>query len=132
MKTTKLMIASLLILVAMGAITVSCEKAKTTTRKAALLVDNSCEKTGGDEDPIIRVRVKKKNTFVPIYNAFVETMSYVTGTGVNSGYTDSLGEYDKKVTAGIYYFKVTPAGGTTSITDTVHVNNNVQVTILVD
>jgi len=126
------MIASLLILVAMGAITVSCEKAKTSVNKAALLVDDSCEKDGGDEDPIIRVRVKKKNTFVPVNNAYVETMSYATGLSVNTGFTNTLGHYDNSVAAGIYYFKVTPSGGSTSITDTVHVNKDIVATILVD
>ena len=127
------MIATLLILVGMGAIAVSCEKAKTNTRKAVLMVDNSCEKTGGDEDPIIRVRVKKKNTFVPVNNAYVETMNYTTSTSVNTGFTNTLGEYDHKEAVGIYYLKVTPSGSsTTYVTDTIHVNTSVTATVLVD
>lgn len=127
------MIASLLILVGMGAITVSCRKEKAGCRKAELITEDAGGKTGGDEDPIIRVRVKKKNTFVPIDSAYVETRTYGTNALANSGYTNALGEDDQQVPAGIYYFKVTlPGTSTPFATDTVHVSKDIQATILVD
>ena len=134
MKTNKFMIASLLILLGMGAITVSCKKENVTKRKAQIIAENDLEKTGGDHDPIIRVRVKKRSTLIPLDSADVETYTYSTDLLVNDGYTNSLGEYDRQVAAGIYYFRVTPRGGSSSLTDTIHVHDNddVQKTILVD
>jgi hypothetical protein len=133
MKSNKLMIASLLILVGMGAITVSCRKEKANFRKADLMVDNGCERTGGDEDPIIRVRVKKKNTFVAVDSAYVETMTYSTNVRANFGYTNTLGELDQQVATGIYYLKVTvPGYSTPYVTDTMHVSKDIQATVLVD
>lgn len=125
------MIASLLILVGMGAITVSCKKENVTKRKAAIITENDPEKTGGDHDPIIRVRVKKKNTLAPIDNAYVQTYTYGTNVQINDGYTDSLGEYDRQVPTGIYYFQVTVSGGDPVVTDTIHVNADVLATILI-
>lgn len=132
MKTNKFMIASLLILVGMGAITVSCKKENVTKRKAEIIVENDPEKTGGDHDPIIRVRVKKKNTLVPVDNALVGTYTYGTNEQVNEGYTNSLGEYDRQVPEGIYYFQVTVSGMDPLVTDTIHVNTDVQPTILIE
>lgn len=126
------MIASLLILVGMGAITVSCRKENITSRKAEMIVENCLEKTGGDHDPIIRVRVKNKNTLAPVDSARVKTYDYVTNRRVNDGYTNSSGEYDLQVLSGIYYFQVTVTGGTPVVTDTIHVHTDVQATILVD
>lgn len=132
MKSNKFMIASLLILVGMGAITVSCKKENVTNRKAKIIIENDLEKTGGDHDPIIRVRVKKKNTLAPVDNALVGTYTYGTNEQINEGYTNSSGEYDRQVPAGIYYFQVTVSGGTPVVTDTIHVHADVQPTILVD
>lgn len=132
MKTNKWMIASLLILVGMGAITVSCKKEQANARKAGLIIENDREKTGDDEDPVIRIRTKKKNTFVPVGNVLVETMTYGTNTVANSGYTDSNGEDDQQVPEGIYYFRVTVSGSSPVTTDTVHVSKDIQATILVD
>lgn len=126
------MIASLLILIGMGAITVSCRKDKTNSRKAELITQSDDEKSG-DEDPIIRVRVKKKQSLIPVGGALVETMTYGTDVRVNSGYTDSLGQYDRQVPPDVYYFKVTVSGNVTPyVTDTVRVNQDTQATILVD
>jgi hypothetical protein len=134
MKSNKFMIASLLILVGMGAITVSCKKENVTKRKAQVLTENELEKEGGDHDPIIRVRVKKRNTLAPLDSADVETYEYGTDLLINDGYTNSSGEYDRQVPAGIYYFRVTPKGGSSSLSDTIHVHedDDVQKTILVD
>lgn len=131
MKTNKFMIASLLILVGMGAITVSCKKENVTKRKAEIITEHDLEKTG-DQDPIIRVRVKKKNTLAPVDNAHVGTYAYGTNTQINVGYTNSSGEYDRQVPEGIYYFQVTVGGGDPVVTDTIHVHTDVQPTILVD
>lgn len=132
MKTNKFMIASLLILLGMGAITVSCKKENVTKRKAEIIVENDPEKTGGDHDPIIRVRVKKKNTLAPVDNALVGTYTYGTNEQVNEGYTNSLGEYDRQVPEGIYYFQVTVSGMDPLVTDTIHVYTDVQPTILIE
>jgi hypothetical protein len=133
MKTNNFMIASLLILIGMGAITVSCQKGKANFRKAKLVTEYANEKTGGDEDPIIRVRVKKKNSFAPVDSAFVETIDYESNMQVNSGYTNALGESKQQVPTGIYYFKVTvPRNSIQYITDTVHVHADIETTILVD
>lgn len=132
MKKNKFMIASLLILVGMGAITVSCKKEEVSSRKAQMITESDLEKTG-DEDPIIRVRVKKKNTYAPVDNAHVETFVYGTNVRINDGYTNSSGEYDRQVAVGIYYFHVTPQGSSTPVvTDTIHVDKDVMPTILVD
>lgn len=127
------MIASLLILIGMGAITVSCQKEKATFRKAELMTKYTNEKTGGDEDPIIRVRVKKKNSFAPVDSAFVETIDYVSNEQINTGYTNAIGESKQQVPKGVYYFKVTvPRNSIPYITDTVHVKADIETTILVD
>ena len=132
MKTNKFMIASLLILVGMGAITVSCKKENVANRKAEIITENDPEKTGGDHDPIIRVRVKKKSTLAPVDNALVETYTYGTNVQMNEGYTNSSGEYDRQVPEGIYYFRVTVSGMDPLVTDTIHVNTDVQATILIE
>lgn len=132
MKTNKFMIASLLILVGMGAITVSCKKEEVKSRKAQIVVESDAEKTGGDHDPIIRVRVKKKNTLAPIDNALVGTYIYGTNLQINEGRTNSSGEYDCQVPEGIYYFHVTVGGGDPLVTDTIRVSSDVQATILVN
>ena len=126
------MIASLLILVGMGAITVSCKKEEVRSRKAPIVVESDPEKTGGDEDPIIRVRVKKKNSLAPVDSAGVVTYEYGTDLLMNHGYTNSSGEYDRQVPSGIYYFQVTVKGEDPVVTDTIHVHTDVQTTILVD
>ncbi|MGV3610210.1 MAG: hypothetical protein ACO1N0_04610 [Fluviicola sp.] len=132
MKKNKFMIASLLILVGMGAITVSCKKENVNSRKAKMIVEDCLEKTGGDTDPIIRVRVKKKNTLAPVDNALVETYTYGTNVQVNEGYTNSSGEYDRQVPEGIYYFQVTVSGHDPLVTDTIRVQTDVQATILIE
>jgi hypothetical protein len=132
MKTNKFMIASLLILVGMGAITVSCKKENVTKRKAEMIVEDCLEKTGGDTDPIIRVRVKKRNTMAPMDSVQVETYTYGTNLQINYGYTNSSGEYDRQVAEGIYYFRVTPKGESSFLTDSIDVHTDVQTTILID
>ncbi len=129
------MIASLLILVGMGAITVSCKKEENTKfRKAKITSCDLNNKDGGedDDDPIIRGRVKKRNNLV-VYNAHVETMTYLSNVKVGDQYTDSLGEFQQTVTIGKYYFKVTvPGVSTPYVTDTIHVNADRNVNIIVD
>ena len=129
------MIASLLILIGMGAITISCEKQKTAFRKAQLILENSNNpKTGDDDDdPIIHGKVKKKNNLAPVDGALVGTYVYGTDTVINSQYTDDLGEFTEQVKNGIYYFKVTvPGSSSPYVTDTFSINQDKQVTILVD
>ena len=126
------MIASLLILVGMGAITVSCKKENITSRKAEVIVEDCLEKTGGDQDPIIRVRVKNKNTLAPVDSARVRTYAYGTNRLINDGYTNSSGEYDRQVPSGIYYFRASVTGWSPVVTDTVRVRTDVQATILLD
>jgi hypothetical protein len=116
----------------MGVITVSCKKENVSKRKAEIITEHDPEKTGGDHDPIIRVRVKKKNTLAPIDNAYVETYTYSTNLQINDGYTNSSGEYDRQVPEGIYYFQVTVSGGDPVVTDTIHVHTDVQPTILIE
>lgn len=127
------MIAALAI-VGMSAITVSCNK-ETCAKYRKANVQTVPVKDGGgddDEDPVIRGKVKKSNNSV-VVNASVETMTYGTNASVGTVYTDSLGEFQQKVDAGIYYFKVIAPGETIPyVTDTVHVNKDVQVTITVD
>jgi hypothetical protein len=60
-------------------------------------------------------------------------MVYGTNVRAASVYTNSLGEFDEQVPAGIYYFKVTVPGiSTPYVTDTVHVSKDMEVTIYVD
>lgn len=133
MKSNMFLIASLLILVGMGAITVSCKKEKVPPCKAKMATINSTPKDGGDdEDPIIRGKVKK-HSFEPVDSAFVETITYGTNIRVGADYTDELGDFVQLVEKGIYYFKVTiPSESTPYVTDTIHVNEDVEVTILVN
>lgn len=135
MKRHNYLIASLVILIGMGAITVSCKKDRNAVnRKAQIVTCENQTRDGGDddEDPIIQGKVKKQN-FTPVDDAFVETMSYGSNICVATDYTDELGEFERKVEAGIYYFKITPYGETVPfISDTVHVSQNVQVTFIVD
>ena len=122
------------IIVVLGTTIVSCKKEQIAKcRKAQLTAVEA--KNGGDddEDPVIRGKVQKKNTFVVISNAYVETMAYGTNIRAGSVYTDSLGNFKQKVPAGAYYFKVTIAGSSTpSVTDTIHVNKDIDVTISLD
>jgi hypothetical protein len=134
MKSNKFLIASLLILVAMGAITVSCKKEKVAFCKAELIFNDNCAKTGDDDDdPIVHGRVKKKQGLMPIDSAYVETMAYGTNLRVGTKYTDNLGEFDQQVDTGTYYFKITiPGFSTPYYTDTFFVTRNRDITILID
>lgn len=129
------MIASLLILVGMGAITVSCRKEENTKfRKAKITSCESNNKDGGedDDDPIIRGRVKKRNNSV-VDSAHVETLTYLSNVKVGDQYTDDAGEFEQTVTIGKYYFRVTvPGVSTPYITDTIHVNADRNIEITVD
>lgn len=134
MKSNMFLVASLLILVGMGAITVSCKKEQVAKyRKAEMCVSETNAKDGGDdEDPIIRGKVKK-HSFEPVDSAFVETITYGTNIRVGADYTDELGDFVQLVEKGIYYFKVTiPGESTPYVTDTIHVNEDVEVTIFVN
>lgn len=134
MYQNKFLIASLLILIGMGAITVSCDKDKTYAKKAKLIVECSPEKDGGedDEDPIVQGKVKKPSGLA-IDSASVKTVAYNTNIIVASTYTNSTGDFTQKVDAGIYYFSVLVPGETVPfITDTIHVYKDKQVTIIVD
>lgn len=133
MKSNTILIASLLILIGMGAITVSCKKV--SHKKAEIIECDEPSRDGGgdDEDPVIRGRVKKKNTFVPIDSAYVETLSSPSHTKVGDCYTDANGDFSQRVSAGIYYFKILPPGATTPyVTDTIHVYKDRNIVILVD
>lgn len=135
MKSNKFLIASLLILIGVGAITVSCEKQKAAFRKAQLIVENSnTPKTGDDDDdPIFQGRVRKKMGLSPIDNAKIDTYLYGTDSAINTQYTNNDGEFTETVKGGIYYFKVTPPGSSTPyVTDTVSIRQNMEVIILVD
>lgn len=135
MNTNKFMIASLLILIGMGAIAVSCEKHKPAFRKAQLILENSnAPKTGDDDDdPMIQGKVKKKHNLAPVDGALVGTYIYGTDAVINTQYTDNLGEFTETVKSGTYYFKVTvPGSSLPYVTDTFSISQNKQVTILVD
>lgn len=127
------MLASLLILVGMGAITVSCKKEQVIkSRKAQVEVVTLKDGGEDDDDPIIQGRVKKKHNFAPIDNAYVETIAYSSDNTIRTSYTDSDGAFEHQVPASIYYFRVTvPGESTPIITDTVHVSSNSSVTILI-
>lgn len=126
-------IAALFILIGLGVITVSCEKEKTAPRKAELTIEYAKDGGDDDEDPVIRGKVKKKNSVVVISGATVEILTYGTNIKIGEEYTDSLGNFEDQVPAGIYYFKVTiPGNSIPIVTDSVHVSKDVQVTIEVD
>jgi len=134
MKTNKFLIASLLILMGMGALVVSCDKVKNRVKRAQLIVNTASEKDGGDdEDPIIQGRVKKKNTFVPIDSAYVETVTYGTNLRIGAKYTDDKGIFTQPADTGTFYFKVTvPGFSTPYVTDTIYIDKDTEVTILVN
>lgn len=134
MKNHKFMIASLLILVGMGAITVSCKKEQSVKNRRAQ-VEVVTLKDGGedDDDPIIQGRVKKKHSLSAIDNAYVETITYSTEKVVNASYSNNEGGFEHRVPVNMYYFRVTVPGQTTPfITDTVRINENSMVTIFID
>lgn len=135
MKSNIFLIASLLILVGMGAITVSCEKQKTAFKKAQLVADNNnTPKTGDDDDePIFQGKVRKKIGLTTVGGARVETYEYGTNNKIGTQYTYDPGEFTQQVKKGTYYFKVTvPDDSNLYITDTLSIHQNMQVTILVD
>ncbi|WP_430406286.1 Vmc-like lipoprotein signal peptide domain-containing protein [Fluviicola sp.] len=133
MKNYNLMLASLLILVGVGAITVSCKKQVVKNRKTQVEVVTSKDGGEDDEDPIIQGRVKKKHSLSVIDDAYVETISYTTNEISQASYSDDNGEFEHQVPVDVYYFRVTvPGESTPFITDTVTINENSIVTILID
>ena len=128
------MIASLFILIGMGAITVSCEKHKPAFKKARLIVETNNPKTGDDDDePIIHGKVKKKVGLAGVSGAKVVPFAYGTNDSLPAVFTDSSGEFTKQVKKGTYYFKVMVPGVTSPyVTDTFPVYQNTSATILVD
>lgn len=123
--------ATLAILLGMGAITVSCQKEERTVKKAKVTANQCVYKTGDedDEDPVIQGRVRKKN-LSPINNAQVETFAY-GGLLAGTKYTDSSGYFTQRVNAGIYYFRITPpSSSVTYVTDTISVTGPTMVTIM--
>jgi len=114
--------------IALGAVTMSCEKEELKPAEGKPTTEHT--KSGDDDDPVIRGRVKKKSNGMGISGAHVETLTYGTNTKVGDEYTDSSGDFVEVVPVGIYYFKVTvPGNGTPTYSDTVHVNHDVNVTI---
>lgn len=134
MKTNKFLIASLLILIGMGAITTSCEKQKATFKKAQLIINNNAPKTGDDDDdPIIQGKVKKKTGHANLNGTRVDTYEYGTNVRVETKFTDTAGDFTEQIKQGTYYFKVVlPGSSSQFITDTFPVYQNTSVTILVD
>lgn len=127
------MLASLLILVGVGAITVSCKKQVVKNHKTQVEVVTSKDVGEDDEDPIIQGRVKKKHSLSVIDDAYVETISYTTNEIARASYSDDDGEFEHQVPVDVYYFRVTvPGESTPFITDTVTINENSIVTILID
>ena len=132
MKSSNIMLASLLILIGVGAITVSCRKQQFNCKAK---VEITPVKNGGedDDDPIIQGRVKKKHNLSPIAGAYVETISYSSDSVVRSSYSNDEGEFKQQVPANTYYFRVTiPGGSKQFITDTVGINANSLVEIVID
>lgn len=134
MKNRKYLIATLFILAGMGALTVSCEKEKKAPVRKATLIESDALKLGeDDEDPVIQGKVKKKSNLQPIDSAYVETIRYATNATVRASLTDYKGDFIHTVPQDEYYFKVTVPGRTEPyITDTLRVNGNKSVTIIVD
>lgn len=129
------MIATLVILIGMGAITISCKKDRRVIRKAELIVENGYEYRLGedDEDPVIQGRVKKKKSLAPVDSTFVETISNATKNTIMSSYTNNQGEFTHQVPADTYYFRITiPGEPVPFITDTVRVTTNKRVLILLE
>jgi len=123
-------ISSLVMLIALGATTVSCEKEQLVKKHEGDISTGPTRTGDDDEDPVIRGKVKKSN-FTPVDSAHVETMVYGTNAKFGSVYTNSLGEYEQKVTAGIYYLKVTnPNSGIPVYTDTIHVSSDREVNVI--
>lgn len=115
-----------------GVMAVSCEKEEITPVKGQKATTGFAKIGDDDEDPVIRGKVKKSN-FTPVDSAHVETMVYGTNARLGSVYTNSLGEYTQKVTAGIYYLKVTnPNSGIPVYTDTMHVSSDREVNVIAD
>ena len=125
-------IAALAILMG-GAITVSCKKEQCAKyRKAKITTIQAKDGGDDDEDPVIRGKVKK-HSLSPVDSAYVETITYGSNVSIGAEYTDNLGRFDQKADSGIYYFRVTVPGiSTPYVTDTVHVNKDIEVTIFVD
>lgn len=131
------MIASLLVLTGIAMSAVSCRKESINRSgsflKAEVKTEYSLEKNDPDEEPYIRVRVKKKNSFTPVNNANVETFAYGTNVRFSSYFTDSAGEVRQTVPIGTYYFHITlPGTSIPYVTDTIHVNKDVTANVFVD
>jgi hypothetical protein len=123
---------ALAMVLGIGVMAVSCEKEEITPVKGQKATTGFAKIGDDDEDPVIRGKVKKSN-FTPVDSAHVETMVYGTNARLGSVYTNSLGEYTQKVTAGIYYLKVTnPNSGIPVYTDTMHVSSDREVNVIAD
>lgn len=134
MKSNTFLIASLLILIGMGAIATSCEKQKATVKKAQLVIDHTNPKTGDDDDdPILQGKARKKIGFAAVIGAKVETFEYGTNTRVGVTFTDSVGDFSQQVKKATYYFRVSELGvGESHITDPISVTQDTSFTILID
>lgn len=130
---SNLRIGFLLFFVA-GAIITSCTKKQVGVTTAKVIIEENHEKTGGDdEDPILRIRVKKKNGLSAVGGAHVDVVTYSTDVRVGSGNTNDSGEFDQQVPVGTYYLDVTVVGTSTPYhTDAFYVDADKQVTVLVD
>ena len=120
-------ITAMAIVLGIGGMTMSCEKEQIKpTKESKVKTPETQAKDGGDDDddPVIRGKIRKSNlTFVD--NASVETFEYGTDEKIGTTYTDELGDYGQKVTAGIYYLKVTNLNSNNYVfTDTVHVDKD--------
>ena len=127
--------SAMAIFVALGAITMSCEKEQlkpAKERKVKTTTEQTKDGGDDDDDPVIRGKVKKSNGLA-VNNASVETLTYGTNVSIGTTYTNTTGDYSQKVSAGIYYLKVTnPSSGIPVYTDTVHVNHDVTVNVTAD
>ena len=111
----------------------SCEKEqlKPTECKGKTTIEHTKDGGDDDDDPVIRGKVKNKNSLVVIPGAGVETCSYPAGITVATKVTDSLGDFEEQIPVGIYYFKITPVGGSTVTTDTIRVNKDMNFTLYI-
>lgn len=134
MKSNKFLIASLLILIGMGAITTSCEKQIAPVKKAQVISNKCTPKTGDDDDdPILQGKLRKKVGFAAVIGAKVETFEYGTNTRVGVTFTDSVGDFTQQVKKATYYFRIGELGvGESYITDPVSISQDTSLTILID
>ena len=112
---------------------IACEKAdvEAETHNGRALITLQNDNRGGDDDeePILQGIVENSNGN-PVANADVQIFVVGSNTPYTSEISDIKGEFTMTVPAGSYFFKVI-SNGVTTTTNSINVNGNMNVTLVI-